>query len=77
MAKRSRQRANMKQTVVWIPIEDHEAFKRIQPAEGSWSWFVRECVKRYIDLHTEEPERLIDMVVGSIREDANGETEEA
>ena len=77
MAKQSRSRANMKQTVVWIPVEDYEAFKRIHPAGGSWSWFVRECVKRYIDVHSEEPEKLIGMVVESVREDANGESEEA
>ena len=58
------------QVVVNIPTEDYAEFKRNYPAHGSLTWFIRECIRRYNDIHAEKPEELIGMVVESIRGDA-------
>ena len=52
-----------------IPKEDYDIFKENYPGYGSWTWFVRECLRRFNDLHKETPKELIRIVVEGVKED--------
>lgn len=64
------------QTIVFVATEDYKEFRQIHPGQGAWSWFVRECLRRYNDLHSTNPEELLDLVVESVKEDIEDEVEE-
>ncbi len=55
--------------MVHVPIEDYKTFKTNYPGYGSWTWFVRECLRRINDLHAESPAELIATVVEGVKED--------
>ncbi len=71
----SRAKRKTTQTIVQVPTEDYLEFKRNHPAHGSWSWFVRECVRRFNDLHSTKPDELLSLVVESVKEDLEDEEE--
>lgn len=52
-----------------LPREDLEAFQAHHPGHGAFSWFVREALKRYNELHTIDADDLIQAAVGEIRLD--------
>lgn len=58
----------MRRLVAHVPKEDYEVFRSNYPAYGAWTWFVRESLRRFNELHTESPEDLIQTAVEGIRE---------
>ena len=56
------------QTIINIPAEDYKSFRTLYPAYGTWTWFVRECLASFLDLHSEDPNDLIKEVVRDIKE---------
>lgn len=56
------------QKIAKVSREDARRFDEIHPEHGAWSWFVRECLSRYIALYDEDPVNHIDESVRSLRE---------
>ena len=59
----------MRRLVAHVPSEDYDTFRVNHPAYGAWTWFVRECLQRFNELHMETPGELIQTVVEGIEED--------
>ena len=62
----------MQQAIVRVPIEDYEEFKANYPAYGSWSWFVREILVRFNDLHKGDTEELLTEIATTMKADWQG-----
>jgi hypothetical protein len=53
--------------MVKIPTEDFEIFRKNYPYFGAWTWFVRECVRRFNDLHPNNTDEILDETVSGIK----------
>ena len=58
--------------LVKIPLHDWETFKENYPMQGSFTWFVRECMLNFNDLHKDSPADLIRSVVEAVKEEIEG-----
>ena len=61
----------MTSRVVYVPTADYKTFKENYPALGSWSWFVRECLHRFNDLHLDNVDEILNETVSGIKEEAH------
>ena len=59
----------MKKFMAWVPNEDYETFLMNYPAYGAKTWFIRECLRRFNELHTDIPDDLIKTVAEGVKED--------
>ena len=41
-------------------------FEDINPEHGAWTWFIRECLTRYVSLYDETPTELVGEVVTTL-----------
>jgi len=71
---RSHGRSNMTPRMVKVPTADYKIFKSNYPAHGSWTWFVRESLRRFNDLHLGNTDEILDQAVKGVMEEMN-ETE--
>ena len=56
---------------VTVPKDDYKIFKANYPSHGSWSWFVRECLRRFNDLHMGNTGELLDETVKGLKEEVH------
>lgn len=56
----------MKAKYIEIPDDDYEAFVNLHPGHGSFTWFVREALRKYLKLHEVTPNELIELAVADI-----------
>lgn len=61
----------VKTSPVEVDKEDYERFKSIRPAHGSWSWFVREALKRYVALHETNSDELLELAIKDLSNTKN------
>ena len=57
------------QTIVKIPTEDYREFQRLYPGQGSWTWFVRATLIKFLGLHADDPEELMEEAVKGTKEE--------
>ena len=53
----------VKTSPVEVDKELFERFKSLRPAHGSWSWFVRAALERYVQLHETNEDELLDLAI--------------
>ena len=49
-----------------ISREEYDKFRRVHPAHGSFTWFVRTALRQYNLINTTDPQELVDLAVGEI-----------
>lgn len=52
--------------IINLPVEDVEEFDRKHPQHGSFTWFVREALRRYNEISHPDPLELVNDVVADI-----------
>lgn len=52
-----------------VPKEDYDTFRELYPAYGAWTWFVRECLVHFNELHKETPTDLLREAMVEVKEE--------
>lgn len=60
--------STMKQTpAIEVDANDYAKFRSLHPGHGSWAWFVRSALRKYLQIHTVDTDELVELAVRDIR----------
>lgn len=62
-------RQEYKKVIVKIPKSDYDEFREICPSYGSLTWLVRECIRKFNELHEGySADKTLDEVIEDVKE---------